>query len=68
MPGTHMADIPVRGGTSKIAEASPVSEDASSTSEEAWATLRASNRECEDGIVARPPDRSIGWMALCLDA
>lgn len=70
MPGTHMADIPVRGGTSKLAETSPGSEYASSIFEEACATSRAPNRECEDAVrsVAGPPDRSIGWMALCLEA
>lgn len=65
-----MTDIMVRGSTSKSADASRVSEDASPTSEEACATSRVPNPECEDavGIVAGPPERSIGWMALCLEA
>jgi hypothetical protein len=65
-----MADILVRGGTSEIAEASPVSEEASPASEEAWAAARAPNREGEEAakVVAGLLDRSIGWMALCLEA
>jgi hypothetical protein len=65
-----MTDDAAHRGTSGIAEISSTLDDFTSISEEPCATSGAQNCESEDAarIFARLPGRSIGWMALCLEA